>query len=714
MANAAKVSISSLPLPPRAHTLTKNLTPDPLTPSPALFRNTQRDKPSVQRRARLLDSGAHFSFVSPFPAPFPYKIIPPEGEEPVDQAAFIEQWLASKEPLEERSEGKAAEDAPLRKYYPDPDAVGERPVQLLGLAETGLRDCLPRLDVGDAFALLGTPSLLPSSQEEVAKADPENAARQDLLDILSGSAMLANYEDDPDKAWAPWSLRYSGHQFGVWAGQLGDGRAISLLATPHPSDPELTYEIQLKGAGRTPFSRTADGLAVVRSSIREFLCAEAMNALGVASTRSLSLIALPSVPVLRERIESASIVARLAPSFIRIGNFESLNPPEGMTFIGGGGQQGANYEALRELGEWVGRRVLRLPVNWEAGDAWGKELVMESARRNAKMVAGWQVYGFMHGVINTDNVSILGLTIDYGPYAFMDVFNNYHVCNHSDSEGRYMYQAQPSVVLYALRALLSALAPLIGAEVAQGNKAVGPGWAASASSDQLAEWSTAGRESVLRELEDLFQDVCAAEYRALMHKRLGLRREDAQDEAALARPLLDLMADHRLDFHSTFRRLAYFRPALVGAGEDAALAEFVRSILDLTPEPQMVDMQKAAVDITAWLKTYAARIEDERAEWEAEGDVDAARESAMRAANPRFVLRQWVLEEVIKKVEDDHDSGKRILAKVLQMACHPFEAWGAEDDTTPKDSLDAEILEERRYCSIGEKSMLGFQCSCSS
>ena len=295
MANATKVPISALPLPPRSHTLTKNLTPDPLTPTPALFRNVQREKPSLQRRARILDPGAHFSFVAPFPTPFPYRIPAPEGDEAVDQAALIEKWLAAREALEERTEEQAPEDAPLRKYYPDPSAVGDRPVHLIGLSETGLRDCLPRLDVGDAFALLGTPSLLPSQQEEAAQPDAENAARQELLDVLSGSAVLANYDIDPDKGWAPWSLRYSGHQFGTWAGQLGDGRAISLcklsslrlrailrtdshfpVATPHPSDPELTYEIQLKGAGRTPFSRSADGLAVVRSSIREYLCAEGM------------------------------------------------------------------------------------------------------------------------------------------------------------------------------------------------------------------------------------------------------------------------------------------------------------------------------------------------------------------------------------------------------------------------------------------------------
>lgn len=201
-------------------------------------------------------------------------------------------------------------------------------------------------------------------------------------------------------------------------------------------------------------------------------------------------------------------------------------------------------------------------------------------------------------------------------------------------------------------------------------------------------------------------------------KRLGLRLYEPTDESKLSRPLSDLMADHRLDFHGTFRRLAYFHPSMADAtGEDGAtpaLDTFVESLLALTPEPEMVDKFKAKADFRTWLQTYAERIQSERVEWEPEGDVDAARERAMRAANPRFVLRQWVLEEVIKKVETNADVGKRVLAKVLKMACSPFEPWGAEDDPTPEDSLDPEVKEERRYCGLGEKTMLGFQCSCSS
>jgi len=169
--------------------------------------------------------------------------------------------------------------------------------------------------------------------------------------------------------------------------------------TPHPSDPDLTYELQLKGSGRTPFSRSADGLAVLRSSIREYLCSEAMQALNIPTTRALSLISLPALPVIREREETGCVLTRVAPSFIRIGCFEAFNGPTNMFFFGGG-QQKPDLEGLRILGEWVASKVLKL--NIEPGKAWGEALILEVARRNAKMVAGWQAYGFMHGVINTD------------------------------------------------------------------------------------------------------------------------------------------------------------------------------------------------------------------------------------------------------------------------------------------------------------------------
>ncbi|KAG1887260.1 hypothetical protein F4604DRAFT_1721032 [Suillus subluteus] len=689
MANFCKVPISSLPLPPSSHIVTHNLTPDPLTtPSPAeFFSDVLPNKPSLQRRARLLSKEAHFSYVNPMPLEFPYEITPPDPPAVIeDKAGYIEQWLSEREARHPSPVSSQIQPS-LNKYT---SKLRDRKRELIGLSETCLRDCLPHLDVGDAFEVLGKPALAPLIEEEVAStSSPEaEAIRQELVDVLSGHAVLMAPESSSGPSFAPWSARYSGHQFGVWAGQLGDGRAISIHVTPHPEDAETTYELQLKGAGRTPFSRTADGLAVLRSSIREYLCSEAMHALSIPTTRSLSLISLPDLPVIRERTETACIFTRVAETFIRIGNFEALSPPSNSFFLGGG-QQDADYEALRQL-------VLKLEgINWEAGDAWGKELLFDVARRNARMVAAWQAYGFMHGVMNTDNISILGLTIDYGPYAFMDVFDSYHICNHSDGEGRYAYKYQPNMIVYACRALLDALSPLIGAEAAQGNKAVRPGWASSATPETLVSWRTAGKDLSKVEMEQI-------KYGKLMRKRLGLRRQEKMDQREIVQPLLDMMEAQQLDFHGTFRRLAFFHTGMMKEDNSDGLEVFIKGILSGTPDRDRMDHGKT------WLDNVHGE------EWAGEADFDSARQDAAKSANPRFVLRQWVLEELIKKVEGDHESGKCIMAKVMQMACRPFEPWGAEGDDTPSDDLPAEIREERRLCGLGDKRFLGFQCSCSS
>ncbi|KAK0481467.1 hypothetical protein IW261DRAFT_1550610 [Armillaria novae-zelandiae] len=691
----SKIPLSSFPIPPAAQLLNHILTADPKSSTPAAFRKVLAKSPSIQRRARLVDNRTHFSYVSPFSLSFPYDIEPDESDIVTDKATFIEQWLSRREAIQEfRSQNNTV----LKKYIPQ---ERDQTRILIGLSETGIRDCVPQLDVGDAFTLLGKPALTASNNTEdknlqSTSTESDISARNDLVDILGGHAVLMS--DD----FAPWSLRYSGHQFGTWAGQLGDGRAVTILVSQHPDDPSLTYELQLKGAGRTPYSRSADGLAVVRSSIREFLCSEAMQALSIPTSRSLSLISLPDVPVYRERKESACVLTRMAPSFLRVGSFEALNGPHNIMFFGGG-QQPPNYEALRILGEWVSKNVLKLEL--AEGEAWGKKLVLDVAERNAKMVAAWQAYGFMHGVINTDNVSVLGLTIDYGPYAFMDIFDPFHICNHTDSEGRYSYRPTRHDVsisvcavhmsliiysIYALRALLNALAPLIGAEQSSSPpKAVSPDWS-EVSTDQIAAWKDQGIDAVKDDLERVMQAVISEEYVRLMRRRLGLRRQDESDESTIIRPLLRIMQDQALDFHGTFRTLSKGAVVekLLGANKDD---EFRK-------------------DWERWVGTYEARVEGEKDEWSSQ----AERLEEMRTANPRFILRQWVLEEVIAKVEKDPDTGKRVMAKVLQMACSPFDSWGAEDDSRPDEELSAEEREERRYCGMGDKNMLGFQCSCSS
>ncbi|KAH9037777.1 hypothetical protein EDB85DRAFT_1934376 [Lactarius pseudohatsudake] len=658
--------ISAIPLPPPAKLLIHNLTPDTETPSVSAFKYTLRNSPSIQRRGRIVPPQSHFSHVSPFPLPFPYEIEPPENPvEPFDKEEYVEQWLAAREASEPKGTTELAESdtsEPLLKLYP---TSRDNRMELLGLSDTCLRDCLPHLDVGDAFEVIGTPSLLGSVDPQERHAEDSDAAakRQELIDVLGGHALLVS-GDEADVSFAPWSLRYSGHQFGDWAGQLGDGRAISIHVTPHPSDPETTYELQLKGAGRTPFSRRADGLAVIRSSVREYLCAEAMNALKIPTTRSLSIISLPSLPVIRERRESACVVTRVAPSFLRIGSFEALNPPVELFFFGGG-QQPADLDALRVLGEWVADQVLR--IKRPEGGAWGRELILESTRRNARMVAGWQAYGFMHGVINTDNVSVLGLTIDYGPYAFMDIFDRMHVCNHTDQEGRYAYKFQPEMILFALRALLNALSPLVFAEAELGDRAVSAGWDKEATKDKIKEWSSKGVALVKEELEDTFRHEYEAEYNGKMRQAPPVSSSDTS---------------------------------------------FVDTLISLTSATGVSEREASSKQWRSWLEKYAARIESEKDEWigansGSEDDWQAHREKEARLANPRFVLRQWVLEEVIAKVEAGAESGRRVLAKVMQMACNPYESWGAEGDNRADEELDAETRE-------GEEAMLGFQCSCSS
>jgi hypothetical protein len=226
-----KYSISALPLPPPSKLLIHNLIPDSATPSVSAFKYTLRNNPSIQRRGRIVPPQSHFSHVSPFPLPFPYEIEPPENPgEAFDKEEYVEQWLAAREALNPKETTESTESdnsEPLLKLYP---TSRNNRMELLGLSDAGLRDCLPHLDVGDAFEVIGKPSLLGSVldlQERHAEDGDAAVKRQELIDVLGGHALLIS-NDEADVSFAPWSLRYSGHQFGSWAGQLGDGRAISI------------------------------------------------------------------------------------------------------------------------------------------------------------------------------------------------------------------------------------------------------------------------------------------------------------------------------------------------------------------------------------------------------------------------------------------------------------------------------------------------------
>ncbi len=334
---------------------------------------------------------------------------------------------------------------------------------------------------------------------------------------------------------APLASVYSGHQFGVWAGQLGDGRAILLGETTGG------LELQLKGSGMTPYSRMGDGRAVLRSSVREYLCSEAMHALCIPTTRALCIVG-STEPVRRESIETAAVVTRTAPSFIRFGHFEHFAARN-------------QHAALRKLADYViDHHYPECRNTTEFGGNAYAALLQAVTLRTAALVARWQAVGFCHGVLNTDNMSILGLTIDYGPFQFLDAFVPDHVCNHSDTQGRYAFNRQPGVVYWNLFCLGQALQPLIGEP-----------------------------EVVVQALEP-YQKRFPIEFMARMRAKLGLA-EPLEGEAPVMDAVLRLLADNRVDYTIFWRRLSH-----AVAGGD------FEPVRDLFPD-------RAAFD--AWLLSYS-------------------------------------------------------------------------------------------------------------
>ncbi|HEY1089952.1 MAG TPA: YdiU family protein [Burkholderiaceae bacterium] len=418
------------------------------------------------------------------------------------------------------------------------------------------------------------------------------------LQVLSGNAVWPGMR--------PLASVYSGHQFGVWAGQLGDGRAHLLgeVATPAGS-----LEIQLKGAGMTPYSRRADGRAVLRSSIREFLCSEAMAALGIPTTRALALTA-SALPVRREEIETAAVVTRIAPSFMRFGHFEHF-AHHGMP------------AQLRQLADhFIDQHA---PHCLEAPNAY-LALLEDVARRTARLMAQWQAVGFCHGVMNTDNMSMLGLTLDYGPFGFLDGFDPGHVCNHSDHQGRYAFARQPQIGFWNLHALAQAFVPLIdGAEAA-------------------------AVEQLQAALEP-YRDEFTAAMTGAMRAKLGLTSEQ-DDDPVLIDDWLRLLAAHQTDYSIVHRRLAGFVP---GAANTAVRDLFV---------------DRAAFD--AWAARYAARLA-------AEGSIDSVRALSMNRVNPAVVLRNHLAEGAIRQAQaGDFSEVQRLLAVLSQPFDDPAQASDAD------------------------------------
>ena len=478
------------------------------------------------------------------------------------------------------------------------------------------------------------PRLVAHSREMAALVGfhEEDVALQLFADVFGGNALIEGME--------PYAANYGGHQFGQWAGQLGDGRAITLAEVINRSGQR--WELQLKGAGRTPYSRGADGRAVLRSSIREFLCSEAMHHLGVPTTRALSLV-LTGEQVLRDmfydgnaRLEPGAIVCRVAPSFIRFGNFQ-LPASRG------------DLALLNQLIDFTIRRDFpELNRTGEPADpAVRAEWFAQVAERTARMVADWMRVGFVHGVMNTDNMSILGLTIDYGPYGWVDDFDPDWTPNTTDAGGRrYRFGAQEQIAYWNLARFGEALVPVMP------------------SVDLLH----AGMERFVTELSRVSRQTIAS--------KLGLR--DCSDEdVPLMHDLQGLLHAAEVDMTIFFRRLAALD--LEAPSLDTVEAAFYNNETRCAYEPAF----------RAWFDRYTARVRLD--------GPDPERPRRMRAVNPRYVLRNFLAQQAIDRAEQGSDGDLSAVSELLEVLRRPY------DDQPGADAYDQrrpDWAKDRAGCSM--------------
>ncbi len=469
---------------------------------------------------------------------------------------------------------------------------------------------LDRLDWDNRFAALPTafgtrldPTPLTAPYRVAISGDAAAAIGLSVEELSTQASIAALAGNRVARGSETMAAVYSGHQFGVWAGQLGDGRAHLLGGVRGVPSSNGVIELQLKGAGKTPYSRMGDGRAVLRSSIREFLCSEAMHALGIPTTRALSVIGSDQ-PIVRETVETAAVIVRMAPSFVRFGSFEHWASRN-------------RHDELRVLADHVIDSFY--PEARASGHPY-QALLAAVTERTARLIAQWQAVGFCHGVMNTDNMSILGLTLDYGPFGFLDAFDAHHICNHSDEQGRYAYSRQPAVARWNLYCLAEALMPLID--------------------------DVESAEAALSPFKTIFEEAMGD----AMHAKLGLASKRPED-GALIESLFALLQEGRADFTIFFRRLCDFEMP-----HDA-------STVEPRPGSDVRDLFLDRERFDRWAVDYRARLAHESRNAE-------ARRIAMRAVNPKYVLRNHLAEaSIVKAHEKDYSEVER-LSKLLQ---RPFD-----------------------------------------
>jgi uncharacterized protein YdiU (UPF0061 family) len=456
---------------------------------------------------------------------------------------------------------------------------------------------------------------------------PPADATDATVEVLAGNYVLPGMQ--------PYAARYGGHQFGHWAGQLGDGRAITLAEIIARDGSR--QELQLKGAGKTPYSRTADGRAVLRSSLREFLCSEAMHWLGVPTTRALSLVGTGEA-VIRDMFydgnpapEPGAIVCRVAPSFVRFGNFQIL-------------AANRELEALQRLADFVVKNYF--PHLGAPSPSAYARWYQEVCRRTALLMADWMRLGFVHGVMNTDNMSILGLTIDYGPYGWLEGYDPLWTPNTTDAEGRrYSYGNQPQIALWNLARLAEALLPLVP-------------------------------EEALQEGLDLYGRTYRESFTHALAQKLGLASLEQPGDGELVEDLFQLLGQAETDFSLFFRSLSRVEDA---SSDEALVAPLRRAFY---AEPDAAHLGRVA----AWLRLYLARARHE-------GVPAAIREQRMNKVNPKYLFRNYLAQQAIDALE--HGDGS-VLDRLMKVLERPY------DEQSPHDELAArrpEWARDRAGCS---------------
>ena len=433
---------------------------------------------------------------------------------------------------------------------------------------------------------------------ELLDLDPDEAGRAEFVEYVSGNKILPGAD--------PLAMLYAGHQFGHYVPQLGDGRALLLGEVRNKAGAK--WDVQLKGAGPTPFSRGFDGRAVLRSTIREYLCSEALHNLGIQTTRALCIVGSDE-PVRRETIETAAVLTRLSPSHVRFGTFEVFH-------------YRGQPERVRELADYViANHYPELEGDQDRYERFLREVVL----RTARLIARWQAVGFAHGVMNTDNMSILGLTIDYGPFGFMDDYRANFVCNHSDHGGRYAFNQQPAIGLWNLSCLAETLLSLIE------------------------------REPAVAAL-DAYQPAFAESYGELMRSKLGWR-ERRQEDAELILSLLELLEANGVDYTNFFRRLGDLKSETHGDDGGNGDSDNDASLRDMFIDP-------AACDV--WTARYRERLR-------AEASVNDERRQRMNLTNPKFVLRNYLAQDAITKATAARQRDFTEIERLLELLRRPFD-----------------------------------------